>query len=88
VRRQRALSAIARGRRQATDPDVIVTHSCGALWDGTLIVMDAEQTLDLCEAAPHATVIATHMEALDHATVSRAALRRRPRRAGSAASAC
>lgn len=59
----------------ATAPDVIVTHSCGALWDGTLIVMDAEQTLALCEAAPEATVIATHMEALDHATVSRAALR-------------
>ena len=59
-----------------TDPEVIVTHSCGALWDETLIVMDAGQTLDLCEAAPHATVIATHMEALDHATVSREALRR------------
>lgn len=60
---------------KATDPDVIVTHSCGALWDGTLIVMDAEQTLDLCATAPRATVIATHMEALDHATISRAALR-------------
>lgn len=59
----------------ATDPDVIVTHSCGALWDDTLIVMDADQTLDLCEAAPRATVIATHMEALDHASISRAALR-------------
>lgn len=59
----------------ATQPDVIVSHSCGALWDGTLIVMDAEQTLDLCEATPGATVIATHMEALDHATVSRTALR-------------
>lgn len=58
-----------------TDPDVIVTHSCGALWDGTLIVMDAQQTLDLAETHPQATVIATHMEALDHATVSRAALR-------------
>lgn len=57
------------------EPDVIVTHSCGALWDGTLIVMDAQQTLDLAEAHPRATVIATHMEALDHATVSRAALR-------------
>ncbi|WP_439497311.1 MBL fold metallo-hydrolase [Bosea sp. (in: a-proteobacteria)] len=59
----------------ATAPDVIVSHSCGARWDGTLIVMDAAQTVSLCEAAPHATVIATHMEALDHATVSRAALR-------------
>ncbi|RDJ23072.1 MBL fold metallo-hydrolase [Bosea caraganae] len=59
----------------AIRPDVIVTHSCGAKWDETLIVMDAEQTLDLCAAAPGATVIATHMEALDHATISRAALR-------------
>lgn len=59
----------------ATDPDIIVTHSCGARWDDTLIVMDAQQTLDLCAAQPHATVIATHMEALDHATVSREALR-------------
>ncbi len=59
----------------ATDPDVIVTHSCGARWDDTLIVMDAAQTLDLAEKHPRATIIATHMEALDHATVSRAALR-------------
>lgn len=59
----------------AANPDVIVTHSSGAKWDGTLIVMDAEQTLDLCEAEPQATVIATHMEALDHGTVSREALR-------------
>lgn len=66
----------------ATKPDVIVTHSCGAMWDGTLIVMDAEQTLDLCEAAPGATVIATHMEALDHATISRAALREAAERRG------
>jgi L-ascorbate metabolism protein UlaG (beta-lactamase superfamily) len=56
-------------------PDVIVTHSCGALWDGDLIVMDAAQTVELCKAAPLATVIATHMEALDHATTGRADLR-------------
>ncbi len=56
-------------------PDVIVTHSCGAVWDGDLIVMDAVQTVELCKAAPFATVIATHMEALDHATTSRADLR-------------
>ena len=60
----------------ATAPDVIVSHSCGALWDNTLIVMDDAQTLALCEAAPEAIVIATHMEALDHASVSRAALRK------------
>jgi L-ascorbate metabolism protein UlaG (beta-lactamase superfamily) len=58
-----------------TRPDVIVSHSCGALWDGDLIVMDAAETVRLCKAAPLATIIATHMEALDHATVSRADLR-------------
>jgi hypothetical protein len=30
---------------QSTRPDIVVTHSCGARWDGELIVMDAEQTL-------------------------------------------
>jgi L-ascorbate metabolism protein UlaG (beta-lactamase superfamily) len=57
-------------------PDVIITHSCGALWgDRVLIVMDAAQTVAVCRAAPGSTVIATHMEALDHATVTREALR-------------
>ena len=61
-------------------PDVIITHSCGARWpddagDRQLIVMDAEQTVALAQAAPNSTIIATHMEALDHATISRAELR-------------
>ena len=61
-------------------PDVIVTHSCGARWpdeagERQLIVMDAAQTIAVCRAAPSSTVVATHMEALDHATVSRAELR-------------
>jgi len=57
-------------------PEIIITHSCGAKWDDVLIVMDAEQTVELCEsAAPSARVIAVHMEALDHATVSRSDLR-------------
>lgn len=70
---------IARAR-----PDVIVTHSCGATWGGerTLIVMDAAQTLAVCRAAPWATVVATHLDALDHATVTRADLRRAARAAG------
>ena len=60
-----------------TRPDVIITHSCGAMWgDHVLIVMDAAQTIGVCRAAPHSTVIATHMEALDHATITRAALRK------------
>lgn len=57
-------------------PAVIVTHSCGARWKGSApIVMDAEQTAAVCAIAPKSTVVATHMEALDHATVSRADLR-------------
>jgi len=61
-------------------PDIIITHSCGARWpddagDHQLIVMDAAQTVAVAQAAPSSTVIATHMEALDHATISRAELR-------------
>lgn len=57
-------------------PDVIVTHSSGAVWGpGTLIVMDAEQTIAVCRAAPTAVVVAVHLDSLDHGTVSRADLR-------------
>jgi L-ascorbate metabolism protein UlaG (beta-lactamase superfamily) len=57
-------------------PSVIVTHSSGAVWgEGVLIVMDAAQTVAVCRTAPHSVVVATHMEALDHGTVSRADLR-------------
>jgi L-ascorbate metabolism protein UlaG (beta-lactamase superfamily) len=57
-------------------PQIIVTHSCGAVWgDGILIVMDAAQTIEVCRAAPSSVVVATHMDSLDHATVSRAELR-------------
>lgn len=65
-------SIIARYR-----PGVIVTHSCGAVWgDGVLIVMDAEETVEVCRAARDSKVIATHMDALDHAMISRQDLRR------------
>ena len=64
-------------------PEIIVVHACGAVWgDQELIVMDAEQVIKVCRSAPSATVIATHMEALDHTTVSRDALRRMTRNAG------
>jgi L-ascorbate metabolism protein UlaG (beta-lactamase superfamily) len=58
-------------------PQFIITHSCGATWgEHVLIVMDAAQTVAVCRAAARSTVIAIHMDALDHATVSRADLRR------------
>ena len=37
--------------------------------------MDGEQTIAVCRAAPDATVVAVHLEALDHCPVTRDALR-------------
>jgi len=59
-----------------TQPDIIITHSSGAKFgDSDPIVMDATQTIAVCDAAPQATIIAIHLETLDHGTVSRAELR-------------
>jgi len=64
-------------------PDIILTHSCGAmLEDSGPIVMDAAQTLEICNLAPWARVVAVHMEALDHATVSREQLSKAAKEAG------
>lgn len=64
-------------------PDVIVTHSSGAVWgEGVLIVMDAAQTVEVCRTAPQSLVIAVHLDSLDHGTVSRADLRAHARAAG------
>jgi L-ascorbate metabolism protein UlaG (beta-lactamase superfamily) len=64
-------------------PDVIVTHSSGAMWKGTgPIVMDAAQTLDVCRAAPASRIVAIHLDSLDHGEVSRADLRGQARAAG------
>jgi len=61
---------------QTVKPDIILTHSCGAkLQDSGPIVMDAEQTIAVCKMAPKSVVVATHMEALDHGTVTRKDLR-------------
>ena len=59
-----------------TRPEIIVIHPCGARWDGDLITMDAAEAVATCRLAPDARVIATHMESLDHATVTRDELRR------------
>lgn len=54
-------------------PEVIITHSSGAVWGANkdLIVMDAEQTLRICSYASASQVVAIHMDSLDHGTVSR-----------------
>ena len=65
------------------NPDVVVTHSGGAeLEDSGPIIMDASQTISVCEALPSAIVIATHLEALDHCMTSRKTLRRTAQEAG------
>lgn len=65
-------------------PDVIVVHASGALWgdDPNPIVMDAAQTIAVCQLAPAAKVIATHLESLDHGQVSREDLRHAAQDAG------
>ena len=68
---------------QLIKPDVIITHSGGAVWgDNVPIIMDDRQTIAVCEASPGSMVIATHMEALDHCRVSRTMLRTSADQAG------
>ena len=58
------------------EPDIIITHSSGASFEnGNPIIMDARQTIEVCQAAPRSIVIAIHMETFDFDTVSRAGLR-------------
>ncbi|MFW6402009.1 MAG: MBL fold metallo-hydrolase, partial [Desulfohalobiaceae bacterium] len=57
-------------------PEVVVTHSGGAAFPGQKpIIMDGEQTLKVLQTAPWATVVAIHMQALDHCWLSREGLR-------------
>jgi hypothetical protein len=59
-----------------TKPDIVITHSSGASFKaGEPIIMDARQTVEVCQAAPRSTVIAIHMETFDFDTVSRKDLR-------------
>lgn len=68
-------------------PDVIVTHSGGAMWknqagEPVYIIMDALQTVQVAQQAPDSTIVATHMEALDHCTTTRLALHEAASQAG------
>jgi L-ascorbate metabolism protein UlaG (beta-lactamase superfamily) len=73
---------VARAMRDF-QPEVIITHSGGAKFpDSDPIIMDARQTIAVCQAAPNAVVVAVHLEALDHCPVTRAALRSTAAKAG------
>ena len=53
-------------------PEIIITHSSGARFEGSEpIVMDDAQTVLVCQAAPEAKVIAIHMDTLDHGKIDR-----------------
>jgi len=71
----------------AVQPAIVLVHASGATWpvssgERDLIVMDAAQAVQVCQLADPSTVIAVHMEALDHGTVSRADLRAAATQAG------
>lgn len=56
-------------------PDVVVVNAGAAQFlEGDPITMTAEDVVRVCRAAPEARVIATHMEAINHCPLTRAAL--------------
>jgi L-ascorbate metabolism protein UlaG (beta-lactamase superfamily) len=64
-------------------PDIIITNSGGAMFMGeNRILMDAEETIAVAQKAPYAKVVAVHMEALDHCTVTREAMKSEAKKTG------
>ena len=64
-------------------PEVVVVNAGGARFlQGDPITMTAEDAIHVCRAAPDATVIAVHMEAINHCLVTRKDLARAAEAAG------
>ena len=63
------------GVKKALDefkPEIVVLNACGAtLTDLGRIIMHDKDVLEVCKQAPYAKVIASHMEAVNHYTVTR-----------------
>jgi L-ascorbate metabolism protein UlaG (beta-lactamase superfamily) len=58
------------------DPDVVVVNAGAARFvEGDPIIMDASGVISTAREAPRATVVAVHMEALNHCPLTRAELR-------------
>lgn len=76
------LDAEVLGVIQSKNPAVIVIHPSGAQWQGDPIAMTALDAIAVSEVAPRSIVVATHLEALDHTTVSRERLRHEAQAAG------
>ncbi|MFF2483776.1 MBL fold metallo-hydrolase [Paenibacillus sp. NPDC058071] len=61
---------------QTYRPDVIVVNGGAAQFlEGGLIIMGLEDVLHVHEAAPNATIVVSHMEALNHCLLTRAELK-------------
>ncbi|MDO4536401.1 MAG: MBL fold metallo-hydrolase, partial [Clostridium perfringens] len=57
-------------------PEIIILNSGDAQFaDGKSLIMGKEDAYEVCKAAPNSTVIASHMEAVNHATLSRKELK-------------
>ena len=57
-------------------PDVIVVNTGEAQFlEGGPIIMGVDDVVRVCQAAPHARVIAVHMEAVNHCVLTREGLR-------------
>ncbi|HEX2102426.1 MAG TPA: MBL fold metallo-hydrolase [Solirubrobacteraceae bacterium] len=57
-------------------PDVVVVNAGAArLAEGDPIIMDAADVIETARAAPRATIVAVHLEALNHCLLTRAELR-------------
>lgn len=64
-------------------PDVIVVNAGEARFpEGDPIIMGVDDVVNVCHAAPRATVIAVHMEAVNHCVLTREGLRAGLDRAG------
>jgi L-ascorbate metabolism protein UlaG (beta-lactamase superfamily) len=68
---------------QQFKPGVIVVNAGGAKFlRGDPITMTAEDVIQVCKAAPHAQVVAVHMEAINHCLVTRKQLSHAATKAG------
>jgi L-ascorbate metabolism protein UlaG (beta-lactamase superfamily) len=58
------------------DPDVVVLNAGAARFlEGEEIIMDADGVVETAGAAPRATLVAVHLEALNHCPLTRDELR-------------
>jgi L-ascorbate metabolism protein UlaG (beta-lactamase superfamily) len=68
---------------KANDPQVIVVNAGAAQFlHGDPITMTAGDVVRVCRAAPHAQVIAVHVEAINHCLLTRADLEKQAHAAG------